>query len=537
MAANYGHIFGEVFPINSLPGSRLVNASLNEIHTDADTKFRACKRYYEHVDADILFCFSDVVIQAEAMGAEVSMPPDAMPSISSPAKSIFVPNPSRFYRMKINAEVIKRLKTRFPEKSLSITVYGPFTVAGQLMGEQAILKNIVNHPEEVTWVLSKTFRMAVEYADYLLNSGTDVLWVSDPLAGLLPPDNFREFAGEFLAGVFSNFPSVPSIIHVCGDISESLPQIIQTGVDAISIDQCMDLLLVEDQVPEDLFIMGNIDPSETMEQSDVETVEGEVRDQANVMGAVPNYVMSTGCALPPSTPLENVQAFIRTAREALGSLEDKASCLNEIRRAVFEGDEERTRSCTQDACNAGNIPANTLIKAGLMRSVRKGSTWYEAKRKFLPDILLMAEAFYAGYNCLHNYIPDTGQSGADVVLGTVKGDYHEIGKDLVRIFLETNGFRVLDLGVDVAPEEFMSAAVSNRASVIGLSVFITSARSQLKKAIRLASDQGLSKTCIIVGGAAVNRSIALDLGAQGYARDAVEAVSVVKKFCKSIYAG
>mgnify|MGYP000161425139 CR=1 FL=1 len=534
MAGNHKHMFGKVFPINSLPGSSLVSTGMDRIHNDAAIKYDATRKYYEKVDADILFCFSDIAIQAEAMGARVNIPRDAMPSILETAKSIHEPNPSKCERMRVNSEVVRALKSCFREKSISAVIYGPFTVAGQLIGEQAALKKVVNNPEEVSGVLSRTFRVALAYADYMLNSGADVLWVSDPLAALLPPDCFEEFAGKYLARLFSSFSSVPSVIHICGDTSELLPQIVQTGPDAISFDQCMDLLLVEDGVPDEVFIMGNIDPSEVMEQSDLETVEEEVSDQAHIMGAVQNYIMSTGCALPPSTPIENVQAFISAARKVLGAIEDEAAPLNEIRSAVFEGDEERANTLTKNICDQVNIPVNILIKAGLMRSVRKGSVWYEAKRKFLPDILLMAEAFYAGYSNLRLHTLDTEHEGTEVVVGAVKGDYHEIGKDLVKIFLEINGFRVLDLGVDVLPEDFISAAVSNRGSVIGVSIFVTSCRSQLKKIIEEIHRQGLKDIAIVAGGAAVNRSIVFDQGADGYARDAVEAVSVINRLYKRL---
>lgn len=170
----------------------------------------------------------------------------------------------------------------------------------------------------------------------------------------------------------------------------------------------------------------------------------------------------------------------------------------------------------------------TLIDAGLMRSVRKGSACYEAHKCFLPDVLLMADAFYAGYENIRKCLPRQSTQQVDVILGTVKGDCHEIGKDLVRIYLEINGFNVLDLGVNVEPAAFIDKALSMNVPIIGLSAFITSARQQLKTVIERAEKEGLKDTRIIVGGAAVSQGIASDIGAHGYARNAVAAVQLIK---------
>ena len=519
--------FGTVFPINSLPGYQLVDAGIDRIVLDADTKLEACQRYYDLIDSDILFFFSDIVIQAEAMGATINLSATAMPSIAAPAKSIDTPTPFNHPRMKANGRVTRLLKTRFPQKQMSTIVYGPFTVAGQLVGEQTLLKNVVHDPQGIRSILEKTLKTAMDYANYLLTAGADILWISDPLAALLSPKDFWTFAGDPLAAVFSRFSSIPSIIHICGDISAVLPQVIQTGVSAISFDQCMDLLVVEDEVPDHITIIGNVDPSETIEQGRLDQIEAAVIDLANLMGGKSNYVMSSGCALPPLTPIENIQVFTQTARKHLGRLKQQSEHLSAIRQSVYAGEREQTIRAVDTALDR-NSPAMTLIDAGLMRSVRKGSACYEAQKCFLPDVLLMADAFYAGYGNMRKLLPQQSTQKVDVILGTVKGDCHEIGKDLVRIFLEINGFNVLDLGVNVEPADFIDKALSTNAPIIGLSAFITSARQQLKAVIEWAGKEGLKDTRIIVGGAAVSRGIAADIGAHGFARNAVAAVQLVK---------
>ena len=313
--------FGRVFPVNCLPAARLAEGGLDDISTSEKIKFDACRKYYERVDADVLFFFSDIAIQAEAMGAHLQLAADAMPSIAKPAASIVTVKPENCPRMRVNAETTRRLAAHFSEKPVAALVYGPFTVTGQVMGEQAALKGIVHDPSAVKKVLDLSFFTAMRYADLLFRSGASILWISDPLAALLPPDRFREFAGDYLAGLFSAFAPAPSILHICGDITGHLDEVVRTGVSAISFDQCMNLLSVEDDIPPDMGIIGNIDPSGIIARGPVGRIEEEVSDLCDMMGTNPNFVMSTGCALPPSTPVANVAAFIRSAKGRMNALE------------------------------------------------------------------------------------------------------------------------------------------------------------------------------------------------------------------------
>jgi methanogenic corrinoid protein MtbC1 len=304
------------------------------------------------------------------------------------------------------------------------------------------------------------------------------------------------------------------------------------GVWAISFDQCMDLLRIEDEQDKDVWIIGNLDPNEAVEQSTPSRIKAAATDLAYVMGTKDNYVMSTGCALPPSTPVENAAAFTAASRKALKKVRDHGRLLNKLQQAVFVGDPKRTAQCI-DAAAKNKIPVSMPIDAGLMRGIRKTGALYEAKKRFLPDVLLSTEAFYRGFEQVKPLIAGTEKQRPDVVLGTVRGDFHEIGKDLVRILFEINGIRVLDLGVDVSPEDFVSAAVSNNAPIIGLSAFITSAGKQLKAVMDMVQDLEDTDLCVIMGGAAVNHLIADDLGASGYAKNAVEAVGLVRKLLSS----
>lgn len=186
------------------------------------------------------------------------------------------------------------------------------------------------------------------------------------------------------------------------------------------------------------------------------------------------------------------------------------------RMSVNAGDETIQR--VAGALEAGVEPL-TIITNGLTRAIRKGSTMYEAKRCFLPAILLMVDAFYKGFQALEHRLDHGNTQKPDIVLGTVKGDIHEIGKNLVRIFLEAHGHGVIDLGVDVDTDAFIKACRKYRPSIIGLSAFTTESKKETERVINALHKGEGAEVSIIIGGAAVNHKVARSVGADGYARD------------------
>jgi len=520
-----------VFPINALPSCQMVDAGIDDILWRADLKFEALRRYYEKIDADLLFYLGDIAIQAEAMGAMIKYSKEGMPAVKSPSQALCIPDPANVPRMKVNAQVLKEMEKQFPDRLRVAQLYGPFTVTGQVAGEEKILKGLAENQQEVFAVLEKTFECAKRYAQYLVESGANLLWISDPLAVLIPPDQFWDFAGSFLRRIFKLFASIPTILHICGDTYRIIPEIVKTGARGISFDNCMDLLVLEDEIPEDVYIIGNIDPVEIIELGSADDIISQTSDLVSMMGLKDNFVLSTGCAVPPSAPVENVRLFVETGRRSMGDMESHIPLLSEMSNDVYAGEREATKHLVAAGLEAGIDPL-TIITGGLTRAIRKGSAMYEAKNCFLPSILLMVDAFYEGFHVLEHRLEIKGPNKPAIIIGTVKGDIHEIGKNLVRIFLEVHGHKVVDLGVDVAEDAFMKAYQKFRPSIIGLSAFTTDSRKEMAGIINSFHKNGIKEVLFIVGGAAVNNEVSRSICADGYARDAVRAVRLVEKLLR-----
>ncbi|SMP65270.1 methyltransferase, MtaA/CmuA family [Desulfonatronum zhilinae] len=522
-----------VFPINALPAAHLIKEGIEGVVRQPRLKLEATERYYRLVDADLIFYFSDIAIQAEALGAGVKYSPGGMPAVNVPAKTIRSPDDEFVERMKGNAFVMRQLSRSFPEKLRAALIYGPFTVAGQVVGEERLLRDLVKDPQGVEQLLRRCCRSACDYFELLLAAGANLLWVSDPLAALIPAQDFERFAGKYLRELFERYRDMPSILHVCGDTTPIIRDIAATGVSGISFDNCMNLLAVEDDVPPETTIIGNIDPVNIVAQADAAQITNSVIDLVSVMGVHDNFSLSTGCAVPPSAPPENVKVFVETGRRAFSDIFPHQKLLREMSRAVYEGREKLVQELIGEAVLA-KIPRLTTIRSGLTRAIRKGSACYEVGRCHLPALLIKVDAFYRGLEKLE---PDASQGSSDqlkplVILGTVQDDVHDIGKNLVRIFLESHGFAVLDLGVNVPVKAFLDAFEQNPQALLGLSAFNTNSHFHLAQIIRSFRNKGYNPP-FMVGGAAVNAEVARTVGADGFAKDAVRAVELAGRLAVS----
>ncbi len=203
--------------------------------------------------------------------------------------------------------------------------------------------------------------------------------------------------------------------------------------------------------------------------------------------------------------------------------------LERIASALREGDDQQVRDLTAEAL-AGGLPAGEVLQRGLVAGMNVVGERFRAREIFLPEVLLAARAMYAGLDRLKPLLARDGVPlRGKVVLGTVKGDLHDIGKNLVGIMLKGAGFEVIDLGHDVAPEKFVDAALREGAPLIGLSALLTTTMPRMREVVEIVRQRGLAgRVRTIVGGAPVSAGFAREIGADGYACDAADAVERVK---------
>jgi len=205
--------------------------------------------------------------------------------------------------------------------------------------------------------------------------------------------------------------------------------------------------------------------------------------------------------------------------------------LDSLRQSVLEGAPERAAELARQVVERGMKPLDA-INLGLVPGMDRIGEQFARREVFLPDLVAAGEAMKAAMKVLEPEMQRRGierQARGRVVLGTVRGDIHEIGKNLVAILLSANGFEVFDLGVNVAPEAFAQRAIEANADIVGASALLTTTMIGQKQLIDHIASAGLRpRVKVIVGGAPVTRQWAEEIGADGYGRDAVSAVALVK---------
>ena len=203
--------------------------------------------------------------------------------------------------------------------------------------------------------------------------------------------------------------------------------------------------------------------------------------------------------------------------------------LLELHTAIEEGDDARARSITTSLIDGGSAAAD-ILNGGLLPAMTLVGARFREREIFLPDVLLAARAMKASVALLEPLLlRDAVPSAGVVVLGTVRGDLHDIGKNLVSVMLQGAGYRVIDLGSDVEPDVFIDAALQHDARVIGMSALLTTTMTEMSAVVRRLRERGVrERVRIIVGGAPVTPAFANEIGADGYAPDAVTAIAHVR---------
>ena len=202
--------------------------------------------------------------------------------------------------------------------------------------------------------------------------------------------------------------------------------------------------------------------------------------------------------------------------------------IKSIYENILDGDQSGAVTGVQNALEAGLAP-EMILNEGMISAMSEVGQLFEEGEYFVPEMLISARAMQAGLELLRLLLLEADiETAGRVAIGTVKGDLHDIGKNLVGMMLEGAGFEVIDLGVDVSPEEFV-AAINNGANIVGLSALLTTTMPSMGKTIEAIEEAGLREQVkIIVGGAPVTADYAQEIGADGFATDASQAASLAK---------
>lgn len=197
---------------------------------------------------------------------------------------------------------------------------------------------------------------------------------------------------------------------------------------------------------------------------------------------------------------------------------------------VIAGKEALVKDATKKLVAAGNNPLE-IINQGLIAGMNVVGARFKNGEMFVPEVLMAAKSMAAGIEIVRPLIAEGDMpSIGRVVIGTVKGDLHDIGKNLVAMMLESSGFHVINIGIDIAPESFVNAVKEHKPDIVAMSALLTTTMLHMKDTIELIKEEGLhGNVKVIIGGAPISQDFADEIGADGFAPDAASATELCKK--------
>jgi uroporphyrinogen decarboxylase len=308
-----------VVPLMGYPGARLTNSTLKQNGFNSELHYRSIRALVERFEPDVAFFMMDLSIEAGAIGLPIRFPLNESASVEShPVQSVAdldafrVLDPLRDARVRSYIETMQLMKENL-KVLRGAYVIGPFTLAGLMMGAENIALATITDRELVTAVVEFSEDVITGYARALIQAGAEMIAILEPTATFLSPKSFKSFSGSYVGRIASGLDAM-TILHICGNTTHLVPAMCETGVQGLSLDGPVDFPGIAKTVPPDVVLIGNVDPVKVMVNEGPKGVRKAVVGLMDAMAPYPNFVLSTGCDLPLETPLENIEAFVRTGK-------------------------------------------------------------------------------------------------------------------------------------------------------------------------------------------------------------------------------
>jgi uroporphyrinogen decarboxylase len=304
-------------PLMGFPGAALTETSIKDNLCDSRIQLQSLLALAEKVKPDIVMPMMDLSVECEMLGLPVSMPENESPTVevhpvavSTDLKELNNFDINKSGRVQVFLETVEELKKQ-TDAAVCAYVCGPFTLAGLLMGATEILMASYDDAQNVKEIISFCQDIVKQYSIALENHGADSICILDPTAVMLSPSTFSEFAGDYVTQVVAEL-KIPSILHICGNTSHLIGEMSETGVAGLSLDMDVDIVKMLEAVPKDVVVMGNIDSKNLMPAGKPEEIQKATQAMLNATADFDNFIPSTGCDLPPETPVENITMFSNT---------------------------------------------------------------------------------------------------------------------------------------------------------------------------------------------------------------------------------
>ena len=316
-------------PILSFPSISLLGVSVGEIISDSELQARGMAEIAKRTCAAAAVSFMDLSVEAECFGAEILVSDDEVPTV----KKRIIEEPDDAFKLNtphvgsgrtsIYIDAIRRAKTLITDRPVIAGMIGPYSLAARLFDVSEIMINCYDEPEAVHSALEKATNFLTEYAMAYKAIGADGIMIAEPVAGLLSASLEEEFSSPYVKRIVDAVQddTFAVIYHNCGDnVSCMLTSILGTGCAAYHFGNAVDMENdIITKLPSDVLVMGNIDPAGVLRMGTPESVREQTLKLMQRCSKYDNFLLSSGCDIPPMTPWENIDAFFAAAREFYGN--------------------------------------------------------------------------------------------------------------------------------------------------------------------------------------------------------------------------
>ena len=312
-------------PVLSFPSVQLMGITVRELIASSDSQARGMKLIADRVDAGASVSLMDLSVEAEAFGAQVRFSDHEVPTVigslvtdEDEADALQVPSVGAG-RTGIYVEAIEKACKLITDRPVFAGVIGPFSLAGRLMGVSEAMVLCYEEPDMVDTVLEKATAFLMDYINAYKKAGANGVVMAEPLAGMLSPRLAAQFSAPYVKRIVEAVQDENFLLvyHNCGDnVLLMAEEIVSCGAAAYHFGNAVDLSQMLPHVPQDCLVMGNVDPAGQICGGTPDSVTAATRAVIESCGHAPNFVLSTGCDVPPHSPWDNIDAFFRAAQEA-----------------------------------------------------------------------------------------------------------------------------------------------------------------------------------------------------------------------------
>jgi uroporphyrinogen decarboxylase len=311
----------KALPILSFPAVQYLHITVRELVADSSEQAIGMRLIADNYDMPAAMSYMDLSVEAEAFGAHTVYAADEIPTIigrlvsnEEEAEALEIPKLGTG-RTGSNIDAIKKARTLIKDRPVIAQCIGPFSLAGRLMNVNDILLQCYEEPELIHMVLRKATDFIIKYVSEYKREGADGITIAEPLAGLLSPQLVEEFSNDYIRELVETVQDKHfiTIYHNCGN---SVPHLIKSIVDigcyALHFGDSVDMLEMLEQIPRNYLVMGNVSPAKTFKGGTAEQVRLDTLRLLHKCGDYNNFIISSGCDIPPGVDLDNVDAFFRT---------------------------------------------------------------------------------------------------------------------------------------------------------------------------------------------------------------------------------